>query len=143
MKNIIAFLKKIFSREKSKIIIANSVQKIDSNNYIGSINFRLTPNAEIDIEFNHQDITNSSVEEISSLAESYANLIVLINNGLLKKQLLDVIKIYKKENMNNDKNTLLLDNVLFFNQLLQEELKTIKKETGPLIKPSLVFKNSG
>jgi hypothetical protein len=42
--------------------------------------------------------------------------------------------------MNNDKTTLFLDNILFFNGLLQEELKSIKKENGPLIKPSSVFK---
>jgi hypothetical protein len=109
--------------------------------YICEINFKLTPSQEIDIEFVHSDVQTSSVEKIAELAENYANLIVLINAGFLKKQLIDTIKYHKKQNMNNDKNTLLLDNVLFFNNLLQEELKTIKKEHGPLVKPSSVFKS--
>jgi hypothetical protein len=130
--------------KKSIIVPVNSQEILESinNKYIGEIHFQLTPNDEVDISFIHKDIQNFSVEEISDLAEKLANLVVLINAGLLKKQLIETIKHYKKQNMNNDKNTLLLDNVLFFNNLLQEELKNVKKEIGPLVKPSYVFKSS-
>jgi hypothetical protein len=133
-----------FFQKKREIIIPDDVNSILSklhDQYICRVNFFLTINEDIDIEFVHCDVQNSSVEEISNLAEKFANLIVLINAGLLKKQLIETIKHHKKQNMNNDKNTLLLDNVLFFNNLLQEELKAIKKEIGPLVRPSSVFKS--
>jgi hypothetical protein len=138
--NLLGFLFK----KKSPIIIAQNPSSIldeIENKYICEITFQLTPNEEIDIGFFYTDVQDSSVEEISSLAEKFANLVVLVNAGLLKKQLIETIKHHKKLNMNNDKTTLLLDNVLFFNNLLQDELKAIKKEIGPLIKPSSVFKS--
>jgi hypothetical protein len=128
----------------SPIIIPENnkdILNIINNQYTCEVSFKLTENNEIDIGLVHADIQNSSTEEISVLAEKFANLIVLINTGLLKKQLIETIKYHKKQNMNNDKNTLLLDNVLFFNHLLQDELKAMKKEMGPLIKPSSVFKS--
>lgn len=137
---LINFIKKLFTKKNIIIVPEDILDSLDDN-YICEINFKLTTSQEIDIEFVHSDVQTSSVEEIASLAENYANLIVLINAGLLKKQLIDTIKHHKKQNMNNDKNTLLLDNVLFFNNLLQEELKTIKKEHGPLVRPSSVFKS--
>lgn len=133
-----------FNKKISSIIIPDS-SIIDSLNidesYVCEISFQLTKDNDIDISFNHTDVREYSVEEISTLAENCANMIVLLNNGFLKKDLIGTIKHIKKANMNNDKSTLLLDNVLFFHNLLQEELKSIRKESGPLIRPSSVFKS--
>lgn len=145
---ILSYLKKLVNTlfcKKTKLIIDNvedEFKRIDqAEKYICEINFKVTENQDIDIEFIHRDVQKSSVEEISTLGEVCANLIVLINNGLIKKQLVNTIKHHKKQNMDNDKNTLLLDNILFFNNLLQDELKAIKKENGPLIRPSSVFRS--
>jgi dynactin complex subunit len=132
----------IFGQSKSSIIIpdASLIEQLKTEQYVCEINFQLTESNDIDISFKHNNVSEYSVEQISLLAENCANLVVLINNGLLKKELIGSIKQLKKANMNNDKTTLFLDNILFFNGLLQEELKSIKKENGPLIKPSSVFK---
>lgn len=133
-----------FNKKISPIIIPDP-SIIDSLNinesYVCEISFQLTKDNDIDIGFKHTDVREYSVEEISTLAENCANMIVLLNNGFLKKDLIGTIKHIKKANMNNDKSTLLLDNVLFFHNLLQEELKSIRKESGPLIRPSSVFKS--
>lgn len=133
-----------FNKKISPIIIPDP-SIIDSLNinesYVCEISFQLTKDNDIDIGFKHTDVREYSVEEISTLAENCANMIVLLNNGFLKKDLIGTIKHVKKANMNNDKSTLLLDNVLFFHNLLQEELKSIRKESGPLIRPSSVFKS--
>jgi hypothetical protein len=144
---IYSYLKKIFNEvfyyKKNQILIPskNEILNPISSEHICELNFKLTKNEEIDIEFIHSEIDNLSLDEISSLAEKYANLIVLVNNGLLKKQFLSTIKKYQKRNVNNSKITLLLDNILFFNNLLQQELKIIKKENEPLVRPSSVFRS--
>jgi len=146
MKYIYDYILSLFNYSTKKIILPNEleIKKLkndDSDVYVAEVQFKLTQDSHIDIIFTHKPIQNDSVESISVVAENIANLIVLINNGLLKKELIKVIKDLKKINMNNDKNTLLLDNILFFNNLLQEELKIIKKEIGPLVKPSNVFRS--
>lgn len=135
--------RKLFNQKTNIIIddLQSQLEDLTKEKYVCEINFKVTDKQDIDIEFVHAGVQDSSVENISSLAEVCANLVVLINNGLLKKQLLNTIKHYKKQNMNNDKNTLLLDNILFFNTLLQDELKNIKKDNGPLIRPSAVFRS--
>jgi hypothetical protein len=141
------YLKNIFRTlfvKQSNIVIddiGSQFTNLTKEKYICEINFKITNNQDIDIEFTHAGVQDSSVEDIASLAEICANLTVLLNNGLLKKQLLNTIKHYKKQNMNNDKNTLLLDNILFFSTLLQDELKSIKKDNAPLIRPSSVFRS--
>lgn len=130
------FIYRLFSQKKQEIIEDSNLK-----DYICEVNFKLTPDQNIDIEFLYDNVQDSSIDQISVLAESCANLIVLINNGLMKKNLLDTIKNYKKQNMNNDKNTLFLDNILFFNNLLQDELKEIKKDNDPLIRPSMAFRS--
>lgn len=133
-----------FFRDKKQTIIIPTKEIIDNvlseNDYICELNFKLTKNEEIDIEFLHSSVDNMSSDDILHIAEKYANLIVLVNNGLLKKQFLSTIKKYQKNNTNNSKITLLLENIFFFNNLLQQELKIMKKEYEPLVRPSSVFK---
>jgi dynactin complex subunit len=137
---MISYIKKLLY----KLLAQKKQETIKDKNftdYICEVNFKLRPDQNIDIEFLYDNVQDRSVDEISILAETCANLIVLINNGLIKKDLLNTIKNYKKQNMNNEKNTLFLDNVLFFNNLLQEELKAIKKDNGPLIRPLMALRS--
>lgn len=137
---MISYIKKLLY----KLLAQKKQGKIKDKNftdYICEVNFKLRPDQNIDIEFLYDNVQDGSIDEISILAETCANLIVLINNGLIKKDLLNTIKNSKKQNMNNEKNTLFLDNVLFFNNLLQEELKAIKKDNGPLIRPLMAFRS--
>jgi hypothetical protein len=139
---IINFIKQLFDLDNKKKI-APIISKTNAIENICEINYKLLANQEIELSFIHKDIQESSTEKISNIAECCANLIIMINSGLLKKQLIDTIKHLKKNSMDNEKNTLLLDNILFFNNLLQEEIKNIKKDSGPLIRPSNVFKSTG
>jgi vacuolar-type H+-ATPase subunit F/Vma7 len=142
MKFLYTLLKKIFYKNKIIIPRPEDIENITgTESYVCEISFKLTNENNIDIVFITKEVRDDIVEDISQLAENAANLIVLINNGLMKKELLRAIKDLKKINMNNDKKTLLLDNILFFHNLLQEEFKSSKKDSGPLIKPSSVFKS--
>jgi vacuolar-type H+-ATPase subunit F/Vma7 len=142
MKLLYTLLKKIFYKNKIIIPRPEDIKNItETESYVCEVSFKLTNENNIDIVFVTKEVKDDIVEDISQLAENAANLIVLINNGLMKKELLRVIKDLKKINMNNDKKTLLLDNILFFHNLLQEEFKSSKKDSGPLIKPSSVFKS--
>ena len=142
MKLLYTLLKKLFYKNKIIIPGPEDIQNITgTESYVCEISFKLTNENNIDIVFITKEVRDDIVEDISQLAENAANLIVLINNGLMKKELLRAIKDLKKINMNNDKKTLLLDNILFFHNLLQEEFKSSKKDSGPLIKPSSVFKS--
>lgn len=132
LKNIIDIL---FSKYRSDNQIA------EKSKYLCEINFKLLHTNQVDIEILPTDIAHSSMEDISFIAENCANLLVLINNGLLRKEILNSIKNKKKTNMNNAQITLLYDNMLFFHNLLEEELQMIKKESGPIIRPSAVFKS--
>jgi hypothetical protein len=136
-------LKSLFYSSSTPIITPSitDIKSIIKNNYICELSFKLTKNEEVDIEFTHIDINDLTPEKILSIAEKCANLIVLVNNGLLKKQFLSTIKKYQKNNTNNSQTTLFIDNILFFNNLLQQELKIIKKENEPIIRPSNVFKS--
>lgn len=125
-----------------KIEEKHSNQSSLEDGHICQLSFKLTPNEEIDIEFLHSSVDDMSPEEILFISEKYARLIVLINNGLLKKQFLDTLKSYQKKQINNEKNVLLFDNIIFFNSLLQKELKYLQKENGPLVKPSSVFRSN-
>ena len=142
MKLLYTLLKKLFYKNKIIIPGPEDIKNItETESYVCEVSFKLTNENNIDIVFVTKEVKDDTVEDIAQLAENAANLIVLINNGLMKKELLRAIKDLKKINMNNDKKTLLLDNILFFHNLLQEEFKSSKKDNGPLIKPSSVFKS--
>jgi hypothetical protein len=138
---IIQFITKLFY--KPKILVPSKEQLLSlEDDYACEINFKVTYDQNIDIEFIHPSVQESSIEDISLLAETCANLVVLLNNGLFKKDILTLIKNRKKQHMNNEKNTLLLDNILFFSNLLQDELKNAKTANSPLVRPSAAFKLS-
>lgn len=126
------------SKKKNEIIKSKEPEK---EKYLCEINFKLLYSNQIDIEIINADISKSSIDDISTIAENCANLMVLLNHGLLKKELINTIKHKKKKNMDNEKITLLCDNILFFHNILQEELKSLRKESGPIIRPLDAFRS--
>lgn len=140
------YLSFLFGRAQSTEVVVPSKEDLEKlsvqENYICELSFKLTENEEIDIEFLHSGVDDMSPEEILLISEKYARLIVLVNNGLLKKQFLNTLKSYQKKQINNDKNILLFDNIIFFNTLLQKELKYFQKENEPLVRPSSVFRST-
>lgn len=117
--------------------------KLDSEDkYICEVSFRLTNINDVELEVKHLNIDNSSTEQISELAEKCSNLIVLINSGLFKKKIIHTIKNYQLLNKDNEKNTLFLENILFFYKILEEETKQLKDHNKPLIRPLSVFRSN-
>ena len=113
----------------------------DNTKYISGIVFKITENLELDIGCVLPDLHDYSTDEISDLAEKYAELLIMINSGIFKNQIFDMLnnKISKIEC--NDKDRLFINNVLSFDKILNQELNKVLKNNRPLIRPTSVFKN--
>lgn len=124
-------LKKFFHYFKPRPIITSLNDKL-------SIIISLQNNYDIDIELKYPNLENYSVENMTSLAEKYAELLIYINSNVLKHKLLENIKdrSYKSEDL---KQKLFFDNVLSFHDIIKQEIKKQTNTTGPLISPIAVF----
>ena len=91
-------------------------------NDICSLEFILTDTDLLDIRCKIPDTTAKSLEDITVLAEKYANLLVGVNGGLFKE---DIAKILQKTIDDTDENRLndhlLANNILYFWALLHIE----------------------
>ena len=110
--------------------------------YIGALSFKMTAESDIDVMCALPDLKNASTDQISSLAEKYADFLLAINEGYLKD---DIIKIIQK-NVNADtdpKDTLFVENMLFYWALAhvesQKRKKNKEKKDQPIIRPISVF----
>jgi|TARA_B100001094_G_C18189208_1_gene806001 hypothetical protein len=114
----------------------------EDNEYTDSIgiSFYLTDSSDIDIICNISDINFENLDEITIFAEKYAELLVLLNNGLLKYQILEIISEYSKD-QTDDKlnNKLFADNILSFYRVIENKVQHAKKTKKPLIRPIEVF----
>jgi len=133
-------IKKIFNQLESKKI--DKKQSIDN---IGSFSLRLTSDSNIDILCSLPDITNKSNEEMLILAEEYAKFLLYITQPeLIKNDILDFLSD-KAEKTRDPEYKLLLDNILIFWEVFNNEYKKRKKNTIkddlPLIRPISVFLN--
>lgn len=115
---------------------------IPTPNNTTSLTFELIEDStKIDISCQLPDISTFSVEEIVILAENYANLLVRVNNGLLKKEIVKMIEDTYDNSQIEHK--LLADNILVFCDLLQVEYdkQKLNMNNNPIIKPMAVFKH--
>lgn len=119
----------------------NQKNSIKPDTHIGSIQFILNANEKISIFCELPGTQKKSLDDISKLAEIYAKFLLRITDissmSEVTKQLKDTIKDENPETI------LLVDNILFFQQVFfQENQKKIYQEIfskEPLIKPSSVF----
>lgn len=119
----------------------NTKSRPTPNNII-SLTFELIEDStKIDISCQLPDISTFTVEEIVILAENYANLLVRVNNGLLKKEIVKMIEDTYDDSQIEHK--LLADNILVFCDLLQVEYdkQKLNMNNNPIIKPMAVFKH--
>jgi hypothetical protein len=132
--------KKLLTFYKSKYKKHNLEKK---ESYIGYISFKLKDNDDIDILYATPDIQNVPTESIADLSEKYAKFLCDINDGILINEIIETLTKNKKDS-DSEKNTLLIDNILFFWALTHiENEKAIKKQEKsgqPMIKPLDVFK---
>ena len=107
---------------------------------IGGITFKLNSDSTIDISCYIPETKNLSVEQMTTLSENYAELMLYINEGFLTPKIIEFIKgSIKETDFEQDK--LFFENVLVFCTMHHvEHLKNKKaKSNQPLIRPSSVF----
>jgi hypothetical protein len=118
-----------------------STQKeMDEDEYIGSVTFKLNKDKTIDISCYTPEVSSLSVGSMTKLSEDYAELLSLINDGILAPKIVKFIDgiIDKAE---NEQEKLFLENILIFWGLSHVEnlKKKRSKSNQPLIRPSSVF----
>lgn len=128
-----------FLKQKIKNIFSTPKNKKDM--IVGSIRFILKDNNKINISCELPSTNTKSPEEISKIAENYAKFLLSITDISSIEEIAKQLK--DKTKNQNPETVLLVDNILFFEQLLmQENQKKIYQELfskEPLIKPSSVF----
>jgi hypothetical protein len=129
----------------NKIFHKNSYSKQQTDEYIGSLSFKLTSNSEIDLEYVLPDITNKSIQEMSYLAEQYAEFLMAINEGYLRDEILSIMN-KKADTTRDSQEKLFWDNIISFWAMLhievQQEKKNRSKSEKPLIRPLSTFNKS-
>jgi hypothetical protein len=113
----------------------------DNTKYVSGIIFKITENLELDIGCVLPDLHDYSTDEISDLAEKYAELLIMINGGIFKNQIFDMLNTKIESIDCKDKDRLFINNVLSFDRILNQELNKVIKNNRPLIRPTSVFKN--
>jgi hypothetical protein len=91
---------------------------------------------------NIEDPEELTAEEISDNAEKFAKLIHVIMQGEANKQIREIIKNSSKNLQSSEKNNLYFQNVLFYQQLYEQEKKDeIKNKLYDklVIRPSEAF----
>lgn len=110
--------------------------------YIGSLCFRLTADSDIDLEYELPNIGNKSLEQMSGLAEQYAEFLMAINDGYLKDEVVAIINNHA-DRTRDPKQKLFWDNILSFWAILHVEAQKNKhnqsKSDQPLIRPLSAF----
>jgi hypothetical protein len=109
---------------------------IESKKFLCSLNFELGFNGQINITCYWPDLDNLNEPAIKLIAEQYAQMIYLIDNGFTKKDIIDTL--YEVHTSNNPYDIFFVQEVLdnwvgYYNKLQS-------KNSKPLIKPSNVFK---
>lgn len=112
------------------------------NPYVSQLSFYLTKKDEVDIEHVLPNIKDMSLEEVIYLSEKYAKFLMIINEGYLKEDIIQIIDegVKKSEDPNDH---LFWENVMVHWALLHvESLKNKKqkeKRDQPLIRPLYAF----
>jgi len=114
----------------------------EDDEYIGSVTFKLNKDKTIDISCYTPEVSSLSVGAMTKLSEDYAELLSLINDGILAPKIVKFIDgiIDKAE---DEQEKLFLENILIFWGLSHVEnlKKKISKSNHPLIRPSAVFRS--
>jgi len=119
----------------------SSVSDDYNKEYWCGLTFNLRKDYDIDIAGMLPIIEELDSDQISDIAEKYAQLLLSVNSGLFSKKIIEIIE--NKSKVTTDYNEqLFIQNVLVYYGLLKEELNAYYKNTNvPVIKPSFVFKS--
>jgi len=143
MNLIYQIYQKLFGVFHNKKNVEQTDQITEEPKYLGGIFFKITEDLEIDIGCVLPDTQGLSTDEISNISEKYAELLIMINSGIFRSQIFDMIKNKTKLiEEDNIAERLFIDNLLSFDKILTHELNRVIKNNKPLIRPVSVFKNS-
>lgn len=109
------------------------------NNTDYSITISLKPDYDIDVNMSCPNLENYNDHTIVDLAEKYAKLLLYMNSSVLKLKLRNFLNDSSKSE--NIKTKLFFDNIISFHDIMLQEIRTIKKQDYPLIRPTSVFNN--
>jgi len=142
-KSIMDWISSFVKKEELPITEKQPVNKIENNEtYIGAISFKVTSDLDIDVMCALPDIKNATTDEISVLAEKYADFLLAINEGHLKDDIINIIQ-NNVDKSTEPKDTLFLENMLFHWALTHVEYEKKKrnkeKKDQPVIRPISVF----
>lgn len=125
-------------------------KKIEDNNTktknLTNISFILADNDNVDIICGLPDIKNESPENIAEQAEKFAEVLLCVNEGLFKSEIVNILN-EKHKTENDPIQKLLIENILNFWLLLNDHYKKEKNKLDkkrskmPLVRPLLVFSN--
>jgi hypothetical protein len=144
LKHISNWISFFLKKEKLPIVEKQSEFSKDQNeeSYIGAISFKITSDLDIDVICALPDTKNSNVDQISILAEKYADFLLAINEGHLKNDIIEIIQNSVNKS-SEPKDTLFLENMLFHWALAHVEYEKKKrnkeKKDQPVIRPISVF----
>jgi len=140
IKQIVSYLVSLLNTKPN--ITPSSKKEIDDDESIGAVTFKLNKDKTIDISCYTPEISSLSVGSMTKLSEDYAELLSLINDGILAPKIVKFINgiIDKAE---DEREKLFLENILVFWGLSHvENLKTKRsKSNHPLVRPSAVFRS--
>ena len=140
IKQIVSYLVSLLSIKSN--VIPSTKKEIDDDESIGAVTFKLNKDKTIDISCYTPEISSLSVGSMTKLSEDYAELLSLINDGILAPKIVKFINgiIDKAE---DEREKLFLENILVFWGLSHvENLKTKRsKSNHPLVRPSAVFRS--
>lgn len=130
---------------KKKIIKLNS-NNLNNQEHSASLSFGLLDSDPdiVDIKCLLPNVDNKNTSEITSIAEKYAQLLVLLNSETFNKNIHEILDMHKKTNSENFKTIMLVDSIISFWDILYnlqtKKMYTKYKTYQPLIKPSEAFK---
>lgn len=147
MQNLYQIFVKFLTIFKSKSKDNQKKEQSENNTeHIASLFFGLlkSDTDTIDIKCLLPNVETKSIEDITNIAEKYAQLLVLINTENLNKNISRILETYKIKNQDNYKALMLIDSIISFWEILYtaEHKKHYQRfrATQPLIKPSEAFK---
>lgn len=114
-----------------------SLDDCDSEDKI-ALMIELLPDLDLHIKLSRPDVSQYNNHEIINLAERCATFLLYFSSKTIKNKILLYLEQEYKNTYNvNEK--LLIDNILGFYEILQNELDKAYSNSGPLIRPSSVF----
>jgi hypothetical protein len=139
-------LNKFYTSPKTKTENNDDSKKIVSEINNGLITFGLDDKDSVLIHclLPKVDTLDGNIDKITHEAERFSEMLLCLNEGLLKKEIINVLKKQYEIEENTDQK-LLIENILQFWSMLYSHYKREKKKAAkeanktPLVRPMFVF----